>query len=127
MWLKSLIWPEHHERRELFEKAAELLNRNDRSLIEGDGISLLTNIAEQAPDDAVICIFHTHVANQLEEEVKHTLINHIKRIGKTRDVFHLYNNMWDRNLHLDFMINGIETQQIIAEADGHGRWFKWLL
>lgn len=127
LWLKSLIWPEHNERLEMFENAAKCLKENPVKLIEGDGITLLTDVVEDLPKDTTICIFHTHVANQIPEASKHELINTIKRIGKRRDVFHLYNNMWDRKLHLDYFLNGKEYSQTIGETDGHGRWFQWNL
>ncbi|MFO1445341.1 DUF2332 domain-containing protein [Bacillus sp. Bva_UNVM-123] len=127
LWLKSLIWPEHEERLELFEKAAQHLKENPVKLVEGDGIALLSHIVEQAPSDSVICIFHTHVANQIPENMKLKLIENIRTIGSKRDIFHLYNNMWDKKLHLDYFINGIEHNKIIGETDGHGRWFTWEL
>jgi hypothetical protein len=127
LWLKSLIWPEHQERRELFENAANLFYKNPVKLIEGDGIALLADVVEQIPENTTICIFHTHVANQIPEDSKYELIEKIKIIGSKRDVFHLYNNMWDRKLHLDYFINGIEYNKKIGETDGHGRWFYWEL
>lgn len=127
VWLRSLIWPEHKERLEMFDNAAACLKEQAVKLIEGDGVSLLLEIAEQLPEDAVICVFHTHVANQIPENVKHKLVDQIKEIGAKRDVFHLYNNMWDRDLHLDYFINGKEYRETVGETDGHARWFSWRL
>ncbi|MDP9728941.1 DUF2332 domain-containing protein [Alicyclobacillus tolerans] len=128
LWLKSLIWPEHKERLELFEKAAQLLNKNPVNLIEGDGVSLLPKIVEQISQDSTVCIFHTHVANQMPNELKTQLIDHVKSIGAMRDVFHLYNNISDLGkLHLDYYIKGEEFNEIIALTDGHGRWFDWVV
>lgn len=127
LWLKSLIWPEHQERLELFEHAALNFKKDPVSLIEGDGVMLLSDIVEHTPKDSVLCIFHTHVANQFPENLKYKLLESIKLIGSKRDVFHLYNNMWDRKLHLDSFINGIEYHKTVGETEGHGRWFKWEL
>lgn len=127
LWLKSLIWPEHKERLMLFESAAKCLIDNPVNLIEGDGVARLTDVVEDSPNHAAICIFHTHVANQIPEESKRELIEKVKILGRKRDVFHIYNNMWDRKLHLDYFLNGIERNQTIGETDGHGRWFEWNL
>lgn len=129
LWLNALIWPEHRERRVLFKKAAKSVmeNKKDLHLTEGDGVGLLPSIVGQIPDNSPICIFHTHVANQMPEHVKRRLIDNIKRISKDRDVFHLYNNIWDGDLHLDSFINGVEHNELIARTDGHGRWFEWKL
>lgn len=127
LWLRSLIWPEHKERLEMFDHAAACLKEQTVKLIEGDGVSLLSDIAEQIPEDSVICVFHTHVANQIPESVKHKLVEKVKEIGAKRDVFHLYNNMWDRDLHLDYFMNGKEYNETVGETDGHARWFSWRL
>src|SRR5699024_3025978 len=49
LWLKALIWPNHHERRELFEAAANEVRGNHLDLIEGDGIRLLPGIVKDIP------------------------------------------------------------------------------
>lgn len=127
LWLKSLIWPNHSERRELFEGASNYVRRNHLNLIEGDGIALLSDIVKEISEDSVICVFHTHVANQLPQEAKSKLLKDVKLIGKQRDIFHLYNNIQDRNLHLDYYIDGNEYSSVVGETDGHGRWFSWNL
>ncbi|MCF2649986.1 DUF2332 family protein [Niallia circulans] len=42
-------------------------------------------------------------------------------------VSHLYNNIQDRYLHLDYYLAGKKNENTIADTDGHGRWFKWLM
>lgn len=125
MWLNALIWPEHVERRQLFQAATAYFKDHPVELVEGDGIALLNSIVELTPAESAICIFHTHVANQIPEDLKRQLMQNVKKLGKTRDVFHLYNNMWDRQLHLDYYLNGKEHQNVIGDTDGHGSWFEW--
>ncbi|MFB5664099.1 DUF2332 family protein [Alteribacillus sp. HJP-4] len=78
-------------------------------------LELLTDIVETLPKNTAICIFHTHVANKIPEDLKYDLLNKIKTIGSKRDVFHLYNNMWDSNLHLDYFI--IEASNELASSN----------
>ncbi len=127
LWLKALIWPEHQERLELFHNAAACLKEHPVKLVEGDGVRLLPDVVQTIPEDSVICIFHTHVANQIPAESKVELLEKIAEIGSERDVFHIYNNMWDRQLHLDYYKNGEEFKNTIGDTDGHGRWFEWNL
>lgn len=96
-------------------------------MIEGDGVVLLSDIVKEIPEDVAICVFHTHVANQLQQQLKLKLLEDIKIIGKQRDIFHLYNNIQDRNLHLDYYIDGYAYSSTVGETDGHGRWFTWNL
>ncbi|UVI30059.1 DUF2332 domain-containing protein [Paenibacillus spongiae] len=126
LWLKSLIWPEHRDRAALFEQAALFFQEHPAALIEGDGSASLASIAAQIPANSALCVFHTHVANQLSPSAKESLIDAIDAIGRTRDVFHLYNNMHDTNiLHLDYMLSGVSGTEKLAVTDGHGRWFQW--
>lgn len=128
-WLQALIWPEHTERRELFTQAVHCFQafKNEVTLIEGDGVTMLPSLIEQIPQNAIICVFHTHVANQFSSQLKEELVNHIETIGKNRDIFHLYNNMKDRDLHLEYFIDGKHYHDRIGESDGHGKWFTWEL
>jgi hypothetical protein len=126
-WLKALIWPEHFERRELFDKAAKCMKNNQIHLIEGDGVELLSDVSDRISKDSILCIFHTHVANQMPNEVKQKLLESVEGISQKRDVFHLYNNIGDRMLHLDYYLNGEIYQEVIGETDGHGKWFEWRL
>lgn len=127
LWLKALIWPEHEERLYMLEEASSYLSKVSIELVDGDGISLFPRYAERIPKDSILCVFHTHVANQMPTKLKKKLLQTVEDIGKTRDVFHIYNNMDDMYLHLDHYLNGKLHKHTIAETDGHGRWFKWLL
>ncbi len=125
LWLNSLIWPNHHERRSLFAKAANYVRESKLELIEGNGVGLLKDLAKNIATEHTICIFHTHVANQMPIETRRTLVESVKEIGQKREIFHIYNNIWDRDLHLDYYLNGKEYTKKIGETDGHGRWFTW--
>ncbi len=127
VWLKALIWPEHKDRLENFESAVKQLRLHPPNLIEGDGVALLSKVVKDVPDDTTICIFHTHVANQMPSEVKSELIKKVNEIGSDRDVFHIYNNIDDRKLHVDSIINGKIEKRTVGETDGHARWFDWNL
>ncbi len=127
IWMKALIWPEHSERRELFDQAAACLKTNPVQLIQGDGIELLKTHADRIPDGAALCVFHTHVANQLPDDTKQALEDTLAAIGEQRELFHIYNNMHDTQLHLDHYENGTLHPQTIGSTDGHGRWFEWRL
>lgn len=127
LWLKALIWPEHQNRLANFKNAARQFDRASVKLLEGNGVEELITISKDINKDSILCIFHTHVANQMSEEDKYTLNKNIEIISKTRDVYHIYNNMYDRKLHMDIIVNGIKTGCLIGNVDGHARWFDWLL
>ena len=101
------------------------MKENSPTLMNGDGIALLPGLISYISDDSVVCIFHTHVANQIPLTKKQALLQIIDDIGSKRDVFHLYNNMFDAELHLDFFLNGKRSGQLIGKTEGHGKWFEW--
>jgi hypothetical protein len=127
LWLQALIWPEHEDRREMLSSAAEYVKRSSVTLIEGDGTELLMELEKNISEEYAICVFHTHVANQMSQESKATLLRDVELIGAKREIFHLYNNIFDGDLHLDFYIGGKGFRKKIGETDGHGRWFTWEL
>jgi len=126
-WLQSLIWPEHHDRRAIFKQASQIVSEHQLDLIEGNGVELLVDSVSKIPESSTICVFHTHVANQIPKQEKHELEATIKQLGQSRDIYHLYNNMWDADLHLDSFINGVEKKRRVGMTDGHGKWFTWAL
>ncbi|MBP3963943.1 DUF2332 domain-containing protein [Paenibacillus lignilyticus] len=127
LWMKALIWPEHRERMEHFEVAASAFDHQAVQLIEGNALACLDSAAATITEDHALCVFHTHVANQLSLADKQQLCEQIRIIGETREVYHLYNNMWDPELHLDSYRNGRFGSVTLAETDGHARWLNWKL
>lgn len=124
-WLEALIWPEHVMRQELFTTAAYGVSKTPIELFEGNGVKLLPKITRTIPEETAICVFHTHVANQMPIAEKERLLQEVENIGGERNVFHLYNNIQDRNLHLDYYLDRNIFNITLATTDGHGRWFTW--
>ncbi|MFJ8263497.1 DUF2332 domain-containing protein [Rummeliibacillus sp. NPDC094406] len=126
-WLQALIWPEHHERRNLFNKAATIIKNLDIHFIRGDAVEQIQSICEQIPQNQLIVVFHTHVANQIPPAAKVELIEKLKGISTKRPLYHCYNNMYDTNLHQDYIVaNKIHSERVLGKTDGHARWFTWV-
>ncbi|KOS62207.1 DUF2332 domain-containing protein [Lysinibacillus agricola] len=125
-WLQALIWPEHQERRLLLNQALPILKELDLQLIKGDAIKLIKDIVRDINEDAMLVVYHTHVANQIPLELRLELIEQLKEISMERPLYHCYNNLFDMQLHQDFIDQGdIESIRIMERPDGHARWFKW--
>jgi hypothetical protein len=126
LWLRALIWPEHRERVELMTRAADLLRADPPRLVQGDALELLEGLSREAPQEAVLCVYHTHVGNQFAQEEQTRLFQAVVRLAERRGICHLYNNMGDGLLHLDVLGMDYPSREIIAGTDGHARWFEWL-
>jgi hypothetical protein len=124
-WLRALIWPEHHERRALLDAAVKHRAQFLLDLREGDGFTLLPEIAREIPADTLLCVYHTHVANQISPEARQQFLRAIANIGAQRDLIHLFNNIHP-DLHLTVHHSGAcVTNRTVAKTDGHARWIEW--
>ena len=90
-------------------------------------MEMLHHLIKDISKDHAVIVFHTHVANQMSINQKNSLLEQLRLIGADREVFHIYNNMDDRDLHLDYYIDGKAYAKKVGETDGHGRWFSWEL
>ena len=126
LWLRALVWPEHSDRLESMAVAVDVIRAKQPRLIEGDGTQMVEDACREAPDDAMLCVFHTHVANQLQPHAKHELLETLSRAAEHRPLAHIYNNMMDGLLHLDMLGVADPSSEAVAETDGHARWFEWL-
>lgn len=124
-WLRALIWPEHKERRDILDAALRRRSGFDLDLREGDGFSMIAEVINEIPEGSVPCVYHTHVANQVDRESLESFLETLAEIGKRRDVIHICNNI-QPTLHLTFYKDGVEENVALARTDGHARWFEWL-
>ncbi|WP_332645323.1 DUF2332 domain-containing protein [Lysinibacillus sp. 54212] len=126
-WMIALIWPEHHVRRERFKKAATVATTTEKELYQGDLLEILPNVFSTLSRNTEIIVFHTHVANQFSEKLKVQFEQLLLELSKDQPFYHIYNNMYDENLHQDFLGNGISIQEKnMPRGDGHGNVFYWM-
>ncbi|MER2113048.1 MAG: DUF2332 domain-containing protein [Solibacillus isronensis] len=128
LWLKSLIWPEQIIRKENLEKAMAIHRQYSKLLLTGDFRSLIPLLFENHElKNSQIIIFHTHVANQFSATLKKDLLEMLQQLSHIQSIYHVYNNMYDKNLHVDFIDAGItKTIKILENTDGHGKFFSWI-
>lgn len=126
-WLQALIWPEHENRSQLLLTSAKVVNKLNIELIKGDAMANIETICQSIDPTSQIVIYHTHVANQIPKQVKLEFIETLKKISLQRPLYHCYNNLFDANLHQDFIQNGAITSiRVMDKPDGHARTFTWV-
>lgn len=126
-WMQALIWPEHFKRKELLDQARTINNDTPKELLEGDFIEHIPKIIENISGSSQVVIFHTHVANQFSDQLKLDLLKMLDELSNKKPIYHIYNNMADRNLHVDF-INNRQTIKIkeLKDVHGHGKHYNWI-
>ena len=60
-WLRTLVWPEHVERRLRLEGVADVVRAIPPRIDRGDAVELLPQLAGEAPADATLIVFFTAV------------------------------------------------------------------
>ena len=99
----------------------------DIKFVRGDAIEQLEKLCASVGEDEQIVVFHTHVANQIPRPMREELMAKLVSISKGRPLYHCYNNMFDANLHQDYLVNGnVIEKRVMERADGHARWFSWV-
>jgi len=64
-WLEALIWPEHDHRRDRLRATATIAAADPPTMIRGDLVDDLLDLAARAPADATLVVFHTSVLYQV--------------------------------------------------------------
>ncbi|MCH7321508.1 DUF2332 domain-containing protein [Solibacillus sp. MA9] len=127
LWLQSLIWPELIDRKLNLERARPIHEQCEKQLLTGDFTALLPKLlANEAYKATQIVIFHIHVANQFPSQLKHDLLELLQYLSKQHSIYHIYNNIYDADLHVDFINQGQTiSKKTLHQTDGHGNYFYW--
>ncbi|SOC42533.1 DUF2332 domain-containing protein [Ureibacillus acetophenoni] len=126
-WMQALIWPEQTERKELLKTVRELNKNVPKKLYKGDFLKLIPSFIEKHDTNTQLVLFHTHVANQLNEQLKQELLKMIESISEQYPIYHVYNNMYDSYLHVDYVTHSkTYEKKVLQGVDGHGKHYHWL-
>ncbi len=129
LWLKALIWPEHHERAALLTQALAVVQKQPPTLLTGDGVARLPTILAQLPAATTACIFHTYTLNQIPVEARLHLTNLLTQFSQQRPIYRV-SCEWigtpGPQLTLQQYHLGEQTETVLANCDAHARWIEWL-
>ena len=130
LWLRALIWPEHHDRVALLEDARLIYHQHPPLLRQGDIAKDLGAALTTLPAYATPVIFHTHVFNQITGDLREQVVQQLADFSRERTVYRLGNDIATPELQsfqltLQVYQNGAMTTEHLADVDGHGRWLRW--
>lgn len=130
LWLRALIWPEHHDRVALLEDARLIYQQHPPLLRQGDIVKDLGAALAALPAYATPVIFHTHVFNQIASDGRDSVAQQLADFSRERTVYRLGNDIAKPELQsfpltLQVYQNGAVTTEHLADVDGHGRWLYW--
>lgn len=130
LWLRALIWPEHHDRVALLEDARLIYHQHPPQLRRGDIATDLAALLAAMPAYTTPVIFHTHVFNQVPVAVQEQVTQQLATFSRDRTLYRLGNDLEKPALQafpltLQVYQNGTMTAEHLADVDGHGRWLEW--
>ncbi len=85
-WQRACIWADHVERLRIFDAAVEIARRDPPQVIEGDMVDTLPIAFEMAPDDAMVCVYHTAAVNYLRRDRREALAESLLDLSKRRPI-----------------------------------------
>ncbi|HEY7357700.1 MAG TPA: DUF2332 domain-containing protein, partial [Ktedonobacterales bacterium] len=130
LWLRALIWPEHHERVSRLNQALDIARAHPPEVIAGDALRLLPEVAARAAAETSLCIFHSMATNQFSREQRERLTTLLLEFSRQRPLFRIsfekHAGAEHTQLHLLSYVQGSKTEHLLAHCSAHGRWLEWL-
>jgi hypothetical protein len=130
LWLESLVWPEHRDRRGLLKAAVREMLQDRPRLLEGDILDLLPALVTNASRAAQVCLFHCHTLHQFTDAQRAEFKNLLGELSRSRPILEL-SAEWigsvTPELHLERWDHGQNAGVHLANVDQHARWIEWLV
>jgi hypothetical protein len=139
-WLEALIWPEQDFRRERLRRAIAIARADPPMLVAGDLNDELVALAEQAPPEAALVVFHSAVMAYLDAGGRERFRNTMAGLATGRGCHWLSNEghtvviqadgssvvpeMDDARLQGRFLV--LHDGDPVAIAGPHGQSLEWL-
>jgi len=129
LWLRSLVWPERIEEEKVLLSAVDYaLNSNLYEVRKGNAISLLPKLLNDIPSQSNVCLFDTHVMNQISMGGRAELDQIILAGSKQRDIYRISVGGLSipAEIRLTVAKSGKTYQILMGYSDAHGLWSEWI-
>lgn len=130
LWLRALIWPEHHDRVELFNRAMNLLQPLRPIIIAGNAADRLPEILENQIPNAVVCVYHSYTLNQCPSAIRDKILAHLVSYAQVRPFVRVslewYTGQSQPQLALFTYDRDQVKEELLAYCESHGRAIEWV-
>ncbi len=127
-WLRSLIWPDHPDRATRLD-AAFAAARTGRlpPLHRGTADQHLPALLEQAPADAVVCVYHTAVTAHFTPKARADHRELLRELSEVRRILWLRAEPGEepRLRFTDLDGGRVQTEVVLGDYHPHGTWLDW--
>lgn len=129
-WVRALIWPEHADRAERFERARHVARASPPEVLAGDAAERLPEVMAGLPKDVLACVYHSYTLNQCPRGVRERIIEEVREASRERPVVRMslewYGGQPQPQLELFEYGTNMETVTLLARCESHGRAVEWL-
>jgi len=131
-WLESLVWPEQTERFEILRGAVRIARADPPRIITGDLLTDLPAIAEDAPRDETLVVFHSAVLAYVPAADRPRFAAQIEELARIRPVVWLANEAPGVAIGPERFTDGpprfvlTRDRTPLARSGPHGQSLDWL-
>lgn len=132
-WLRTLVWPEEHERLRRLNAAIAVAQADPPRVVRGDLNARLGEVAAQAPGSATLVVFHTAALYYLSEADRAAFVAQVERLSGhwiSQEAPGVLPGVDDRLRERPPADTTTYTvaldQQPVAFGALHGGWLRWL-
>jgi hypothetical protein len=127
-WLTCLVWPGEGGRERRLAAAIAAARRDPPAVYRGDLLTDLPALAAQAPAGATLVIYHSSVLYQVAPDMREQFASTVRGLAAT------WLSCEAPGILAETAVPAIDDQMcvlardgdVIALADSHGAWLKWL-
>ncbi|GHO59839.1 DUF2332 domain-containing protein [Ktedonobacter robiniae] len=129
LWLRALLWPEHHDSQQLLQSAIEVARQYTLTLVRGDASMTLPQVIAAIPREQALCIYHSYTLNQVPRQTREYILKQILQHSEQRDLYRIeqegYSLQQPPGLLLHTYHKGQMQSERLASCESRGRWIKW--
>jgi hypothetical protein len=111
------------------ERIREIVRRESPNVMKGDAIDLLRGVLEHAPQEAALCIYHTHTLEQFSIHKIKKLFQIATEFSQRRDVYQVSIEHLRRkppDLELILYRKSRMRRRLLAHCAESGAWLEWI-
>jgi hypothetical protein len=133
-WLECCIWPEQTERLARLRAAIQVARDEPPTVIRGNLLDLVGEVARAAPPEATLVIFHSAVLAYLSRDERRRFADLVQGLPATwvsNEAIGIVESMsvpGQQHEHPEpgrFVV-GVDGTRTVAFAEAHGGWLEWL-
>lgn len=129
LWLRALLWPEHHDSQQLLQSAIEVARQHTLTLVRGDASITLPQVIAGVPREHALCIYHSYALNRVPRQTREYILKQILQHSEQRGLYRIEQEGYlleqPPGLLLHTYQNGQMRSEHLALCETRGRWIKW--